>query len=110
MVAHTTIVARFIYRVTRGPAFVEHAAHLVEIAAELHLDGRIRLCIQRVPGCGQRGPARQVLGMTGSVMAVALVVRGALNLLPAFGETGLLLIGGAGLVPGFLMVGAYGRK
>ncbi|WP_241171694.1 hypothetical protein [Burkholderia multivorans] len=51
-----------------------------------------------------------MLGIAGSVTAVASVVGGALNLLPAFGETGLLLIGGAGLVPGFLMIGAYGRK
>jgi len=33
-----------------------------------------------------------------------------MNLLPAFGETGLLLSGSAGLVPGFLMISAYGRK
>ncbi|MBU9452944.1 hypothetical protein [Burkholderia multivorans] len=82
-----------------------------EIAAELHVDGRIRLCIQRVPGCRQRGPARQVLGMTGSVMAVASVVRGAHE--PAAGirrnrpvadrqrRLGAL---------GFLMISAYGRK
>ncbi|MDN7654158.1 hypothetical protein QZM62_11955 [Burkholderia multivorans] len=50
-----------------------------------------------------------MLDMTGPVMAVASVVRGALNLLPAFGETRLLLTGSAGLVPGFLMIGAYGR-
>jgi hypothetical protein len=68
MVAHTTIVARFIYRVTRGPAFVEHAAHLVEIAAELHLDGRIRLCIytarSRMPSArtGKAGARHRRLG------------------------------------------------
>ncbi|MDR9236088.1 hypothetical protein FEP07_00067 [Burkholderia multivorans] len=33
-----------------------------------------------------------------------------MNVLPAFGETGPLLTGSAGLVPGFLMIGAYGRK
>lgn len=33
-----------------------------------------------------------------------------MNPLPAFGETGLLLTGGAGLLLGFLMTGAYGRK
>ncbi|MBU9434390.1 hypothetical protein KTE91_04715 [Burkholderia multivorans] len=51
-----------------------------------------------------------MLDIVGSVTAVASVVSGALNLLPAFGETGLSLIGSAGLVPGFLMIGAYGRK
>ncbi len=44
------------------------------------------------------------LGVAGSVMAVARVVTGALtNLLPVFGETGLLLLG-------FAMMACYGRK
>lgn len=43
-------------------------------------------------------------------MAVAWVVTGALtNLLPLFGETGLLLIGGAGFLLSFAMMVAYGR-
>ncbi|MDI9705436.1 hypothetical protein QM277_19455, partial [Acinetobacter baumannii] len=48
--------------------------------------------------------------LVGSVMAVAWVVRGALtNLLPVFGEIGLLLIGGAGFLLSFAMMVAYGR-
>lgn len=35
------------------------------------------LCIHRVPGCRQRGAARPVLGIAGSVTAVASVVMGA---------------------------------
>ncbi|MBY4865102.1 MFS transporter [Burkholderia anthina] len=51
------------------------------------------------------------LGVAGSVMAVAWVVTGALtNLLPAFGETGLLLIGGAGFLLSFGMMAFYGRR
>ncbi|OXI17446.1 MFS transporter [Burkholderia sp. AU15512] len=50
------------------------------------------------------------LGVAGSVMAVAWVVTGALtNLLPVFGEIGLLLIGGAGFLLSFAMMVAYGR-
>ena len=44
------------------------------------------------------------------VMAVAWVVTGALtNLLPVFGEIGLLLIGGAGFLLSFAMMVVYGR-
>ena len=51
------------------------------------------------------------LGVAGSVMAVAWVVTGALtNLLPVFGEIGLLLIGGAGFLLSFVMMAFYGRK
>jgi hypothetical protein len=50
------------------------------------------------------------LGVAGSVMAVAWVVTGALtNLLPVFGEIGLLLAGGAGFLLSFAMMVAYGR-
>ncbi|HGF4017513.1 MFS transporter [Burkholderia cenocepacia] len=50
------------------------------------------------------------LGVAGSVMAVAWVVTGALtNLLPVFGEIGLLLTGGAGFLLSFAMMVAYGR-
>ena len=51
------------------------------------------------------------LGVAGSVMAVAWVVTGFLtNLLPVFGETGLLLVGGFSFLLSFLMMLAYGRK
>ncbi|WP_176060566.1 MFS transporter [Paraburkholderia sp. BCC1876] len=51
------------------------------------------------------------LGIAGSVMAVAWVVTGLLtNLLPLFGETGLLLVGGVSFVISFLMMSAYGRR
>ena len=51
------------------------------------------------------------LGVAGSVMAVAWVVTGGLtNLLPVFGEIGLLLIGGAGFLLSFVMMAFYGRK
>lgn len=51
------------------------------------------------------------LGVAGSVMAVAWVVTGLLtNLLPVFGETGLLLLGGLGFLLSFLMMLAYGRS
>lgn len=51
------------------------------------------------------------LGVAGSVMAVAWVVTGSLtNLLPVFGEIGLLLIGGFSFLLSFLMMLAYGRK
>jgi MFS transporter, DHA1 family, tetracycline resistance protein len=54
--------------------------------------------------------ARQgwALGVAGSVMALAWVVTGLLtNLLPVFGEIGLLLVGGFGFLLGFLMMLAY---
>ncbi|WP_175166262.1 MFS transporter [Paraburkholderia fynbosensis] len=51
------------------------------------------------------------LGVAGSVMAVAWVVTGFLtNLLPVFGEIGLLLIGGFSFLLSFLMMLAYRRK
>ncbi|NYH15684.1 MFS transporter [Paraburkholderia bryophila] len=51
------------------------------------------------------------LGIAGSVMAVAWVVTGLLtNLLPLFGETGLLLVGGVSFVISFVMMSAYGRR
>ncbi|MFM0646013.1 MFS transporter [Paraburkholderia bryophila] len=51
------------------------------------------------------------LGIAGSVMAVAWVVTGLLtNLLPLFGETGLLLVGGVSFVISFLMMSAYCRR
>lgn len=51
------------------------------------------------------------LGVAGSVMVVAWGVTGALtNLLPVFGETGPLLIGGAGFLLSFVMMAFYGRK
>lgn len=51
------------------------------------------------------------LGVAGSVMAVAWVVTGLLtNLLPVFGEIGLLLIGGISFLLSFLMMLAYGRS
>jgi MFS transporter, DHA1 family, tetracycline resistance protein len=51
------------------------------------------------------------LGVAGSVMAVAWVVTGLLtNLLPVFGETGLLMMGGFSFLLSFLMMLAYGRS
>lgn len=51
------------------------------------------------------------LGIAGSVMAVAWVVTGLLtNLLPVFGEIGLLLVGGFSFLLSFLMMLAYGRS
>ncbi|WGS52153.1 MFS transporter [Paraburkholderia sp. D15] len=50
------------------------------------------------------------LGIAGSVMALAWVVTGLLtNLLPVFGETGLLLVGGVSFLVSFVMMWAYGR-
>jgi DHA1 family tetracycline resistance protein-like MFS transporter len=51
------------------------------------------------------------LGGAGSVMATAWVVTGLLtNLLPVFGEIGLLLIGGLGFLLSALMMLFYGRR
>lgn len=50
------------------------------------------------------------LGVAGSIMAIAWVVTGFLtNLLPVFGEIGLLLIGGFSFLLSFMMLLAYGR-
>lgn len=52
----------------------------------------------------------RVLGIAGSMMAIAWVVTGFLtNLLPLFGETGLLLLGGQCFLLSFLLMLAYGR-
>jgi MFS family permease len=49
------------------------------------------------------------LGVAGSVMAIAWVITGLLtNLLPLFGENGLLLLGGACFLLSFLLMLAYG--
>jgi DHA1 family tetracycline resistance protein-like MFS transporter len=59
------------------------------------------------------GDERQgwALGVAGSVMAVAWVLTGLLvNLLPVFGEIGLLLVGGFSFLLSFLMMHAYGRS
>ncbi|KVC80976.1 MFS transporter [Burkholderia ubonensis] len=51
------------------------------------------------------------LGVAGSVMAIAWVVTGFLtNLLPVFGELGLLMVGGLSFILSFVMMLAYGRK
>ncbi len=51
------------------------------------------------------------LGVTGSVMAIAWVVTGFLNnLLPLFGDTGLLLLGGACFLLSFAAMLGYARS
>ena len=60
--------------------------------------------------CGQRGPANWALGVAGLGDGRRVGRDGrALNLLPVFGEIGLLLIGGAGFLLSFAMMVVYGR-
>lgn len=102
-------------------------AGLGQILSALFPDERVLWCLATLVGCFDmvayttmytafsdavsRERQGWALGVAGSVMAVAWVVTGLLtNLLPVFGETGLLLLGGCAFLFSFAMMFAYGRS